>query len=84
MPLQLGDYAEGDWFFIAVCGACGREAILEPADILARAGTGKVHRGMHLSDLEILLRCRDCLSIRGLSRNGVKNYSKRARWSRNR
>ena len=22
--------------------------------------------------------------IRGLSRNGVKNYSKRARWSRNR
>ena len=64
VPLQLGDYAEGDWFFIAVCGACGREAILEPADILARAGTGKVHRGMHLSDLEILLRCRDCLSRR--------------------
>ena len=61
MPLWLGDYAdEGDWFFIAVCGACGREAILEPVDILARAGTGKVHRGMCLSDLEALLRCRDC------------------------
>ena len=61
MPLRLGDYAdEGDWYFIAVCRACGREAILEPVDILARAGTGKVHRGMNLSDLEALLRCRDC------------------------
>ena len=61
MPLRLGDYADvGDWYFIAVCGACGREAILEPVDILARAGTGKVHRGMNLSDLEALLRCRDC------------------------
>ena len=64
MPLQLGDYAEGDWFFIAVCGACGREAILEPTEILARAGTEKVHRGMRLGDLEALLRCRDCLSRR--------------------
>ena len=61
MPLQLGDYAEGDWFFIATCGACGREAILEPTEILARAGTGKVHRGVRLGDLEALLRCRECL-----------------------
>ena len=61
MPLRLGDYADMDaWFFIAVCGACGRKAILEPVDILAREGTGKVHRGMNLSDLEALLRCRDC------------------------
>ena len=65
MPLRLGDYADGgDWFFIAVCRACSREAILEPADILARAGTGKVHRGMLLSDLEVLMRCRDCLGRR--------------------
>ncbi len=64
MSLQLGDYAEGDWFFIAVCGTCGCEAILEPTDILARTGTGKVHRGMHLSELEALLCCRDCLSRR--------------------
>ena len=64
MPLQLGDYAEGDWFFLATCRACGREAILKPADILARAGTGKVHRGMSLSDLDALLRCRDCLARR--------------------
>ena len=74
VPLQLGDYAEGDWFFIAVCGACGREAILEPADILARAGTGKVHRGMHLSDLDILLRCRGLPSLdRGADRTGRQN-----------
>ena len=61
MPLRLGDYADvGDWYFIAACKACGREAILEPLDILTRAGTGKVHRGMNLSDLAALLRCRDC------------------------
>ena len=64
VPLRLGDYAEGDWFFLAICGTCGREAILEPTEILARAGTGNVHGGMHLSDLEALLRCRDCLSRR--------------------
>lgn len=60
MPLRLGDYAEGGWFFIARCGACGHEAILEPVDILARAAAAEVHRGMLLSDLEALLRCRDC------------------------
>ena len=64
MSLQLGDYAEGDWFFIAVCGACGREAILVPTEILARARTEKVHRGMSLSELEALLCCRDCLARR--------------------
>ncbi len=37
---------------------------LQPADILARPGTGKVHRGMLLSDLEVLMRCRDCLCRR--------------------
>lgn len=58
MPLRLGDYADGGWFFIARCGACGHEAILEPVDILAQAA--EVHRGMLLSDLESLLRCRDC------------------------
>ena len=64
MSLQLGDYAEGDWFFIAVCGACGREALLEPTEILARARTEKVHRGMSLSEIEALLCCRDCLARR--------------------
>ena len=58
MALCLGDYAGGDWYFIAVCEACGRETALEPAEILARPGTEKVHRGMRVEDLEPLLRCR--------------------------
>ena len=48
MALCLGDYAEGDWYFIAVCKNCGRETALEPAEILARPGTEKVHRGMRV------------------------------------
>ena len=62
MALCLGDYAGGGWYFIAACGTCGRETALEPAEILARAQTGKVHRGMRLEDLEPLLRCRECRS----------------------
>ena len=60
MALLLGDYAGGDWYFIAVCKNCGRETILEPAELLARPGTGKVHPGMRVEDLEALLRCREC------------------------
>ena len=52
MALCLGDYAEGDWYFIVVCKACGRETALEPAELLARPGTEKVHRGMRLEDLD--------------------------------
>ena len=62
MALCLGDYAGGDWYFIAVCKNCGREKALEPAEILARPGTEKVHRGMRVEDLEPLLRCRECRS----------------------
>ncbi len=62
MALLLGDYAGGDWYFIASCGACGRETALEPAELLARPGTGKVHRGMRVEELEALLRCRECRS----------------------
>lgn len=58
--LLLGDYAGGDWYFIVACRACGREKILEPAELLARPETGKVHRGMRAKDLEPLLRCREC------------------------
>lgn len=64
MALCLGDYAGGDWYFIVACKACGRETILEPAELLARPGTGKVHRGMRAEDLEPLLRCRECRSKR--------------------
>ncbi len=62
MALRLGDYAEGGWYFIAGCKACGRETALEPAELLARPETGRVHRGMRLEDLEPLLRCRECRS----------------------
>lgn len=62
MALLLGDYAGGDWYFIVACGACGREKTLEPAELLARPGTGKVHRGMRVEELEALLRCRECRS----------------------
>ncbi len=64
MALLLGDYAEGDWYFIVVCEACGREKILEPAELLAEPGREKVHRGMRAKDLEPLLRCRECGSKR--------------------
>ena len=62
MALRLGDYAGGDWYFIVTCKNCGREKILEPAELLARPGTGRVHRGMRVEDLEPLLRCRECRS----------------------
>ena len=62
MALRLDDYAEGAWYFIAGCKVCGRETALEPAELLARSGTGRVHRGMRVEDLEALLRCRECRS----------------------
>ncbi len=62
MTLDLSDYAEGDWYFIVVCEACDRETTVEPSEILARSGLGKVHGGMRLEDLEALLRCRECCS----------------------
>ena len=62
MALRLDDYAGGDWYFIAICEACGRETALEPAELLARPGTGKVHRGMRVEELKALLRCRECRS----------------------
>ncbi len=62
MALSLGDYAEGEWYFIVVCETCGRETTLEPADLLARSGMGRVHRGMRVEDLAPLLRCRECRS----------------------
>ena len=77
MALCLGDYAGGDWYFIAVCEACGRETALEPAEILARPGTEKVHRGMRVEDLEPLLRCRECRSQEGASRTSRQNSQAR-------
>ncbi len=60
MALSLGDYAGGDWYFIVRCKACGREKTLEPAELLSRPETRKVHRGMRVEDLKPLLCCREC------------------------
>ncbi len=59
--LNLGDYADGDWYFIAVCRHCGRKVRLDPADILAQEGAmEKVCPYMYLHEIEALLRCRSC------------------------
>ena len=64
MTLLLGDYADGGWYFIALCEACDRETTFEPAELLAGPDTGKVHCGMRVEDLASLLRCRECRSRR--------------------
>ena len=56
--MQLGDYADGGWFFIVECKSCGRQSRLEPNDILDRYTVAE--RGMLLKDLESHLLCRDC------------------------
>ena len=55
--MQLGDYAEGEWYLVATCKACGRQSRLDPAALLAHAG---MHRGMRLGEIESRLCCRDC------------------------
>lgn len=56
--MQLGDYADGDWFFVIECAACGRQSWLEPSAVLELCSP--TDRGMHLEDLQRRLRCRDC------------------------
>ena len=34
LVMQIGDYADGDWFLIAKCEACGRQARLDPVEVL--------------------------------------------------
>ena len=48
--MRLGDYADGTWMFIATCGTCGRQARVDPAEVLT-------HPRRHP---RIRLRCRDC------------------------
>ena len=69
--MQLGDYADGGWFFIVECKACGRQSRLEPNDILERYQVAE--RGMRLEDLESHLLCRDCPLQKGASRSGRQN-----------
>ena len=32
--MRLGDYADGAWIFIATCDTCGRQARVDPAEVL--------------------------------------------------
>ena len=50
--------AEESWRLIAVCEGCGREARVEPGEVLS--GSSRAHGGMALDDVAGLLRCRGC------------------------
>ena len=55
--MRLGDYADGAWMFVATCDTCGRQARLDPAEMLTHPHT---HPRMRVVELAIHLRCRDC------------------------
>ena len=61
--MRLGDYADGNWFFIAECEACGRQSRLEPGGVLELCPSA--HRGMRLDEIKTRLRCRDCRRRQG-------------------
>ena len=61
--MRLGDYIDAGWSFHAESQACGHKARIWPVDVLKLCP--KAHRGMHLLDIERLLRCRDCQRRRG-------------------
>ena len=41
--MRLGDYADGAWMFIATCGTRGRQAHVDPAEVLAHPSTHTPH-----------------------------------------
>ena len=55
--MRLGDYADGEWMLIATCDTCGRQARVDPAEVLTHPRT---HPRMRVAELAIRLRCRDC------------------------
>ena len=55
--MRLGDYAGGAWMFIAMCDTYGRQARVNPAEVLTHART---HPRMRVAELALRLRCRDC------------------------
>ena len=55
--MRLGDYADGAWMFIATCDTCGRQARVDPAEVLTHP---RAHPRMRVAALAIRLRCRDC------------------------
>ena len=55
--MRLGDYADGAWMFVATCDTCGRQARVDPAEVLTHPST---HPRMRLAERAIHLHCRDC------------------------
>ena len=55
--MHLSDHADGAWTFVPTCDTCGRQARLDPAEMLTHPRT---HPRMRLAELAIHLRCRDC------------------------
>ena len=55
--MQLGDYTDGAWMFVATCDTWGRQARLDPAEMLTHPHT---HPRMRVAELAIRLHCRDC------------------------
>ena len=55
--MRLGDYADGAWMFIATYDTRGRQARVNPAEVLTHPRT---HPRMRLAAIAICLRRRDC------------------------
>ena len=55
--MRLGDYADGEWMSVATCDACGRQAPVDLAKVLAHPRT---HPRKRAAELAVRLRCRDC------------------------
>ena len=54
--MRLGDYADGAWVFVTTCGTCGRQARVDPAEVLTHP---RAHLCMRVPALAIRLRCWD-------------------------
>ena len=42
--MRLGDYTDGGWLFIATCDTCGRQARVDPAEVLTHP---RIHPRTH-------------------------------------
>ena len=42
--MRLGDYADGAWMFVATCDTCGRQARVDPAEVLTHPRTHRCLR----------------------------------------
>ena len=55
--MRPGDYADGAGMFITTCDICGRQARVDPVEVLTHPRT---HPCMRVATLAIRLRCQDC------------------------